>query len=88
MAGDVRNLLKSTTPFDAFSHIWIVIYHFDLIRHLLGRIGQNMVLDETSLSHSLIKQQVLVIRQRGQDWIAHEYELINAKLAAIADDEE
>lgn len=88
LAGDVRNLLKTTTPFDAFSHIWIVIYHFDLIRHLLGRIGQNMVLDETSLSHSLIKQQILVIRQRGQDWIAHQYELMNANLATTDDDDD
>jgi hypothetical protein len=88
LSGDISNLLKTTTAYDAFTNIWITINHFALIQFLIGKIAEGMVLDETTLSHSLVRQQVLNIRKHGQQWMDEQYALIDGAAGTVEDDDE
>lgn len=74
LTGEVKNLVKSTTPFQAFCHLYRVIHHFDLIRFLIGRIGLSLMLDESSAFHSLVTQQAHRLAQQGDAWMQEQYE--------------
>ncbi len=54
--------------------------HFDLIRFKIGKIGATLILDEASLNHKLIRDQVMVIFSLGDQAVAHEYDLMNQAL--------
>ena len=88
LSGDLRNFLKTTTHNEAFTHVWIVANYFDLIKWQIGRIGQDMILDETALSHSLIRQKAMAIRQHGQEWLDAQMDLMHQGQNPVAEHEE
>ena len=74
LMGEVRNLLKTTTPWQAYLHLRRVVENFDVIRFLIGRLGEGFVLDEGSLNHPLVKQKSLLIDGHGQPWLEDQIE--------------
>jgi hypothetical protein len=74
LTGEVKNLVKTTTPFQAYAHLFRVVHHFDLIRFLIGRLGPSLMLDEASPNHALVKQQAHHLAQQGDPWVAEQYE--------------
>lgn len=67
LAGAVANLQRTMIPYQAFLVVWRVAVWFDVIRMRLGRLGDNMMLDEASLDHRLVKEQALLLEGLSQD---------------------
>ncbi|MEI8196789.1 MAG: hypothetical protein WCI73_12895, partial [Phycisphaerae bacterium] len=78
LAGDIRNLLAKTAPNQAYSNIFYVINYFNLIRFRVGgRVGESLMLDEASLTNSLINAQILHLSSHGREWLDSEIERMN-----------
>lgn len=70
LIGDCKNLLKRMTVQQAHRTVQDVVGHWDLICFLIGdKIGRNIEMNETTLSHSLVMEQVRLIQERGQTWV-------------------
>jgi len=61
-------LLKSCTHGATFRHTWRVINDFDLICAMMGNAGIGMALNEGTISHALVAQQIQACERHGEDW--------------------
>ena len=74
LAGEIRNLLATTTPYNAYTFIYFTLEHFDLIRFQAGKIGSSLILDEAALNHKIIRDHMLIIASYGHPKLLEEYE--------------
>ena len=74
LAGEIKNLLATMTPHQAYTFIYFTMEHFDLIRFKIGKIGSSLILDEAALTHKLIRDQMMIIASLGDHAVAQEYE--------------
>jgi hypothetical protein len=77
-AGAVKSLIETSGPAQAYSMIFTIIHHFDLIRFYTGNIGQGLIMDEGTLAHGLVKQNALQIAMNGsgeggREWLQEAY---------------
>ncbi|HEV2294073.1 MAG TPA: hypothetical protein VGR35_09455 [Tepidisphaeraceae bacterium] len=66
LVGDIRNLLGYMTKKDLHQYIGVVITHFELVQFMCKGAGETMALNETSLSHNLIKTTAFNIAQMSE----------------------
>ena len=77
LAGAVSGLLKVMTPWQAHLYIFNAIHYFELAQFRIGRLGETMILDEASLSHSLVKTELQHMNSHGDKWVQSEFERMN-----------
>jgi hypothetical protein len=73
LTGDIKNALATMTKRDVHRFIGIVVQHFELIQFMCQRAGQTMALNETSLSHNLIKTTAFNLANMTQDQLVEQY---------------
>jgi hypothetical protein len=78
LAGEIKNLLQTTTHFNAYQHLYLLGNHFDLIQFQLGTFGQGKVLCESSINDKSIGQRIALIIQHGTAWLQAEYDRMHA----------
>jgi hypothetical protein len=66
------------TSAQAHLYIFNAIHNFELVQYRIGRIGEQLILDETTLGHSLVRQELTTIISHGNAWITAEYERMAA----------
>jgi len=84
LAGDIKNLLATMTPSQANQYVFCVITYFDLVRFRAGKIGESLILDEASLNHKIIRDQILLIISHGEHWLQEEYAKMNEALSGAS----
>ena len=84
LAGEIKKALATGTVFQAYSRIYTVIQHFDLIRWRIGKLGEDLMLDEVTLNHRLVMQQSAQLIARtgpeGEQWMYDQYHRMNQNL--------
>ena len=66
--GEMKNFMNLAGADNAYKHIWRLVRFFDFLRYLVGKIGQDMTLNETSFNHMLLQQASTRIESRGMEW--------------------
>jgi hypothetical protein len=78
LTGELKNLLATTTHFNAYQHLYLLGNHFDLIQFQMGNFGQGKVLCESSINDQSIRQKVTLIITHGTQWLQAEYDRMAA----------
>lgn len=90
LAGEIKKALATGTSFQVYSRIYTVINHFDLIRWRIGKLGDDLMLDEVTLNHRLVAQQSAMLMARtgpeGHHWMSEQYSRMSNGSAATDDE--
>ena len=78
LLGEITKLTRAMTSAQAHLYIFNAIHNFELVQYRIGRIGEQLILDETTLGHSLVRQELTTIISHGNAWITAEYERMAA----------
>lgn len=76
LAGEVKKALATSTSFNVFSRVYTIIHHFDLIRWRIGRIGEDLTLNEIALNHKLVVEHAMLMASKVSEpgWVEEQYE--------------
>ncbi|MCL2646040.1 MAG: helix-turn-helix domain-containing protein [Phycisphaerales bacterium] len=75
LAANIKSLCSGMTVQQAYVYIFFLIHHFPLIRFLIGgQMGEGIILNAGSLTHPTIRDKVLMLRDRGDQWRQEQYE--------------
>lgn len=68
---EIRKLLTTMTSWQVHLYIFNLVNYFELVQFRIGNLGKSLVLDETTLGHALVRQELLAFGDG--DWVAAEY---------------